>query len=188
MNTSNSYAASALAALLLLAGCGDAGQVKTSVVAASDAPLSDGKILTPAVSRDGGATLNLPEGASESAAPPAVEGAAAEDIVLFRQYTDSDTTVYLTKTDTATAAADYFSRLENLLKTAAPDNLHLQAAANNRMAYRFSRTDNGDTWNESCVVLHGGTVIYTACAASPLASAEELDKLLADTDLRLSAK
>lgn len=182
MNRNRLTALSLTVAAVLLAACN--GTAETSVVAgASDAPAAS----VPAASAgqevktaDGAVTLTLPADFADQTAraEELVGGVAKEDLLLLQRSEAQDTTVYVVKAGAPKQPAEaYFAKLAETVKAAEGlENVVVDAAQGNRLAYRFSRSENGSSLNESCTVLYGEKEIYTVCAAGAAAAAE-LDAL-----------
>lgn len=113
------------------------------------------------------------------------QGLNAGELTLLRQDPNSGITLYAANLGEAkTDAKTYFGNLKETLKAAGNmENLRIGIATDNRMNYRFTQAgSDGLKLSESCMAVHE-TNIYTVCAASPSASAEELDSVLKNINL-----
>lgn len=188
MNKRNLLSVLSLSALL--AACG--GTAETSVVAgASDASVpaaatsAAGQQL---VSSDGAVVWQVAEGFGElpAEADKLLEGMPKDVLTLRHHHSGSDITIYVGQAGEPKQAADaYFAKLAETVK-AAPglNDVVVDAPAADHLAYRFSRSENGGSLNESCKVLYSAGGIYHACAVSPSADLAELDAVVAGAALK----
>ncbi|WP_416191285.1 cytochrome C [Neisseria sp. CCUG12390] len=113
------------------------------------------------------------------------DGIAADELTLLQRDPSSDITLYAGNLGKAkTDAKAYFSHLKEALQSApGMTDMRVGIATDNRMNYQFSQTDaDGGTLSENCIAIHE-TDIYTVCASSPTASAEQLAVVLKDVNL-----
>ena len=113
------------------------------------------------------------------------EGISADELTLLQRDNTSGITLYAANLGKAkTDAKTYFTHLKETLQSAKDmDNMRVGIATDNRMNYRFSQTtEDGNTLSENCIAIHE-TNIYTVCASSATASAEQLAFVLKDVNL-----
>lgn len=186
MNKPNLWLALPLAALL--AACG--GTAETSVVAgASDAAVSaPAAAVQQLTSADGAVVWPVGEGFGDVPAEAAklLEGIDPQELALKQYHEAADITVYITQAGAPKQPAEaYFAKLAEAVK-AAPglEAVVVDAPAADYLAYRFSRSENGSSLNESCKVLYSAGGIYNACAVSPGADLAELEAVVAAAALK----
>lgn len=113
------------------------------------------------------------------------DGLSEREITLLIRDEASNTTIYAANLGKAqTDAKTYFGNLKQSVESAAGlQDVRVGMATDNRMNYRFvQRLPDGEL-TESCIAIHE-TDLFSVCANSRTASAEELSRLLADVNLQ----
>lgn len=176
----------AILSLLLLTACGQDAPVQSSVVAgasdvASSAPQS-AQVLTPITTQDGALKLHMPV-PEANGAKLQIEGIDAENIVLTHREEAEDFNVYAVKSGEPKQTAEaYFTQLKQDIEAAKLNDTQVYPAQDNRLIYRFSRQENGETLNEACMAVYSPAQIHTVCTTSPSLTLGELEATLRQLD------
>lgn len=185
------YTFALIATVGLLAACGDKAPVQSSVVAgASDvsgsAPAA--QILNTLTTGDGAVQLRVPVPQANNAKVE-LEGVAQSEIVFSHRDEADDLTIYAVKSgEPKQDAATFFTQLSQTIKTANLPETQVYPVQDNRLIYRFSRQEQGETLNEACAVIYQPAQIHTVCTTSPSLSLSELEATLRQLDPQSTAQ
>lgn len=173
--------------ILLLSACSPNNETVSTASAASQTSNAAEPAIQTLESKDGKIRIMIENGnfndvSTDNTLHP--EGMAPNELTLLQH--DATTAITLYAGDLGEAKTDaqtYFTKLKSALESASNiENLRVGIATDNRMNYRFTQQSSDGLLTENCIAIHE-THLYTVCAASLVASAEQLAGVLKDVHL-----